>query len=658
MTERKETKAKAGPAEAGAKARHDGAPLRVVIVGHVDHGKSTLIGRLLHDTGSLPEGKLQELEQICKRRGAATLEWSFVLDAFQAERDQNITIDTTQIRFATAARDYVIIDAPGHREFLKNMVSGAAAADAAILVVDASEGVREQTRRHAYILSLLGLKQIAVAVNKMDSVGFDPETFTQVSRQIGAYLESIGLAASHVVPISARRGDMIADRGGMDWYKGKTLAEVLDSFEVSASSASLPLRFPVQDVYRTEDGRIIVGRVETGIVRKGDAIFFSPTNESATVTALKVWPDDPGKVEASAGDVIGITLDERIFVERGHIGSHRKNLPMLSNVFRVNIFWLAEKPLKVGNSYKVRYATHEAAVTVQSINRVVDTDSLEQSAAAAEVPRNAVAEITLRARDLLPVDPYAANHRMGRVVLYEGYDVAGGGTLNMEGYADQRRADAPKSQNIYEVRHLLSRDVRTQRNGYMGAVFWFTGLSGAGKSTLAMAVEKALFDKGYHTFVLDGDNVRRGLCSDLGFSPEDRAENIRRVGEVAALMVEAGQIVITSFISPYRADRDRARKAAPDRFHEIYVKADLETCEARDPKGLYKKARAGEISAFTGIDSPYEPPENPEMVVDTQASDIETCVRQVLDYIERHVALDTEDGREKAGRAVLSVRAR
>lgn len=659
MTERKEAKAQASRAGYEERPRHVGVPLRVVIVGHVDHGKSTLIGRLLHDTGSLPEGKLQELEQICKRRGAATLEWSFVLDAFQAERDQNITIDTTQIRFSTAVRDYVIIDAPGHREFLKNMVSGAAAADAAILVVDASEGVREQTRRHAYLLSLLGLKQIAVAVNKMDAVSFDPEAFTQVSRQIGEYLGSIGLTASHVVPISARRGDMIADRGeSMGWYKGKTLAEVLDSFEVSASSASLPLRFPVQDVYRTEDGRIIVGRVETGIVRKGDVVCFSPTNESATVTALKVWPDDPGKVEASAGEVIGLTLDERIFVERGHIGSHRKNLPMLSNVFRVNIFWLAEKPLKVGNSYKVRYATHEAAVTVQSINRVIDTDSLEQSAAAAEVPRNAVAEITLRARDLLPVDPYAANHLMGRVVLYEGYDVAGGGTLNMEGYADQRRADAPKSQNIYEVRHLLSRDVRAQRNGYTGAVFWFTGLSGAGKSTLAMAVEKALFDKGYHTFVLDGDNVRHGLCSDLGFSPEDRAENIRRVGEVAALMVEAGQIVITSFISPYRADRDRARKAAPDRFHEIYVKADLETCEARDPKGLYKKARAGEISAFTGIDSPYEPPENPEMVVDTQASNIETCVLQVLDYIERHVVLDMEDDREKTGRAALSGRLR
>lgn len=618
-------------------------PLRVVIVGHVDHGKSTLIGRLLYDTNSLPEGKFEELEQICKRRGTAAMEWSFVLDAFQAERDQNITIDTTQIWFSTQARDYVIIDAPGHREFLKNMVSGAAAADAAILVVDAAEGVREQTKRHAYLLSLLGLQQIAVVINKMDMVKFEPEAFDDVVHQVKDYLASIGLTASHIVPISARHGDMIASREeNMGWYSGKTLTEVLDSFELAMSPVALPLRFPVQDVYRSENERIVVGRVESGIMRKGDKIFFSPTNETATITALKVWPDDPAKVEAKAGEVIGITLDQRIFVERGHIGSHDKNPPMLSNVFRANIFWLASNPLKVGNSYKVRYATYEAMVTVQSINRVINTDDLAQENSAGEVPRNAVAEITLRARDLLPLDPYVDNARMGRIVMYEGYDVAGGGSINMEGYADQRRTSAPKSANIYEVEHLLSYDARAQRNGYFGGVFWFTGLSGAGKSTIAMAVEKALFEKGYHTYVLDGDNVRHGLCSDLGFSPKDRAENIRRVGEVSALMAEAGQIVITSFISPYRADRDRARQAAPARFHEIYVKADLETCESRDPKGLYKKARAGKISEFTGIDSPYEPPENPEMVVDTQNSDIDTCVQQVLRYIEAHITMNNE----------------
>lgn len=622
--------------------------MRVVIVGHVDHGKSTLIGRLLYDTGSLPEGKYEELQAICKRRGTDALEWSFVLDAFQAERDQAITIDTTQIWFSTQARDYVIIDAPGHREFLKNMVSGAAAADAAILVVDAAEGIREQTKRHAYLLSLIGLRQVAVAVNKMDMAGHDPERFEAVKREVEEYLEGIGLRAAFIVPISARHGDMIEQRGGnMDWYAGKTLTGVLDSLEIESPPVSRPLRFPVQDVYRFSERRIIVGRVETGILRKGDTILFSPTNEKAKVETIEVWPEDPSKTEAQAGEVVGITLNDRIFVERGHTGSHEQNPPMLSNVFQANIFWLSQKPLRVGHSYKIRYGTHETPVTVQSIERVIDTDDLKQTEKPGEVGRNAVAEITLRARDLLPLDSYLDNHRLGRVVLYDGYDIAGGGTVDMEGYPDQRRAAAPKSENIYKVDHLLSADSRARAKGHYGGVFWFTGLSGAGKSTIAMAVEKALSEKGFHTYVLDGDNVRHGLNRDLGFSPKDRAENIRRVGEVAALMADAGLIVITAFISPYIADRARARQAAPQHFNEIYVQADLETCESRDPKGLYKKARAGQIADFTGIGSPYEAPVNPEMVVDTQHNDVQTCVAQVLRYVVQQTELGVAVQAEK-----------
>lgn len=617
--------------------------LRVVIVGHVDHGKSTLIGRLLYDTDSLPDGKFEELQKVSARRGAETIEWSFVLDAMQAERDQAVTIDTTQIWFSTAARNYVIIDAPGHREFLKNMISGAAMADAAILVVDAEEGVQEQTRRHAYLLHLLGLKQIAVAINKMDKINYDPERFVEVVRQIEDYLGSIGVQASHIVPISARHGDLVANRGDhMDWYQGKPLTQVLDSFEVAQPPIAQPLRFPVQDVYHWDGKRIIVGRVETGILRTGDKLLFSPTNEEATVTSIAVWPDDDNKVEAHAGEAVGVTLDQKLFVERGHVGSHDKNPPMLSNVFKANMFWLSPKPLTIGNSYKIRYGTHEAMVTVQSVDKVIDTQDLQQNDKAAEVTRNAVAEITLGARDLLPLDPYGTNARMGRIVLYDGHDVVGGGTISMEGYADQRRLSQPKSKNIYTVESLTSYEVRAQRNGHYGTVFWFTGLSGAGKSTLAIAVEKELFERGYRTYVLDGDNVRHGLNADLGFSPEDRAENIRRIGEVAALMADAGQVCITAFISPYREDRRRARAAAPARFHEIYVKADLATCEDRDPKGLYKKARSGEIKEFTGIDAPYEAPENPELVVDTAAHDIETCVSQIVNYIEAHIAVRDE----------------
>lgn len=622
----------------------------VVIVGHIDHGKSTVIGRLLHDTDSLEDGKIDEIKATCEKRGVP-FEWSFVLDAFQAERDQAITIDTTQIFFSTPARNYVIIDAPGHREFLKNMISGAAQADAAVLVVDADEGIQEQTKRHAYMLHLLGMKQVCVAINKMDKINYDAKGFEKVSRETVEYLKSIGLTPAHIIPVSAREGDMILNRGkNLDWYKGKTVIEALDAFAVSESSVARPLRFPVQDVYRFDEERILVGRIESGVLNKGDTIFFSPTNEKAKITSIENWPEKESRVQANAGDSIGIKLDDRIFVERGHMGSHEKDMPMLSNVFRANIFWLSNTPLKVGNTYKVRYGTVEASVSVQSIDIMVDTGTLEKHKDAGEVKRNDVAEITLRARDMLPIDPHDQNDTLGRVVLYEGYDVAGGGLINMEGYPDQRQSKNPKSKNIYKVNHSVTPDMRAEHFGHYGGVFWFTGLSGSGKSTLAVAVEKEIFNRGMNAYVLDGDNVRYGLNSDLGFSPEDRTENIRRVGEVSALQANAGVILLSAFISPYQQDRDRARQAAPHSFHEIYVKADLATCESRDPKGLYKKARKGEIKEFTGIDSPYEAPINPDLVVDTENNDIDTCVEQIVDYILDHVK--AEDRKDKRGRVV------
>ena len=615
--------------------------LSVVIVGHVDHGKSTLIGRLLHDTGSLEEGKLQEIEEVCKTRNVQ-MEWSFVLDALQAERDQAVTIDTTQIYFSTKLRDYVIIDAPGHREFLKNMISGAAQADAAVLVVDADEGIKEQTKRHAYMLHLLGMKQVAVVVNKMDSVKYDAKAFKKVSEDVEKYLKSIGLNASYIVPISARNGETLVERGdNMSWYKGKSVSEVLDSFEITTHSVEQDLRLPIQDIYRMDEKRILVGRLETGTLCKGDTLFFSPTNEKAVVTSIEAWPEKDSLVKVRAGQSIAFTLSEPIFVERGHIASHEDALPMLSNVFKANIFWFSEKELRVGDTYKVRFGTTETMVSVQSINNVVDTQTLDNSNSAPSVEKNAVAEITLRSRDVLPIDPYTENSKLGRVVLYDGHDVAGGGHINMDGYPDQRQNSNPKSKNIHKVRHSVTPNMRAERFGHQGGVFWLTGLSGSGKSTLAVAVEKEIFDRGMNAYVLDGDNVRYGLNSDLGFSPEDRAENIRRIGEVAALQANSGVIILSAFISPYQEDREKARRAAPHCFHEIHIKANLETCESRDPKGLYKKARGGEIKEFTGIDSPYEAPKNPDLVVDTESNDIDSCVEQIIRYIEANVALDT-----------------
>jgi len=614
------------------------AALKIVIVGHVDHGKSTLIGRLLHDTDSLPPGKVEEIKAVSARRGMP-IEWSFVLDAFQAERDQAVTIDTTQIWFRTPGREYVIIDAPGHREFLKNMISGASNADAAILVVDAAEGVRETTRRHGYLLHLLGIRQVAVAVNKMDLVDFDEQRFAEVSHETARYLEEIGVTPTAIVPISARDGDNIARRSErMPWYRGQGVLEALEGFHAVTLPWDQPLRFPVQDIYKFDRRRILAGRVESGVLRVGDTLLFSPSNKTARVASIEAWHVDPPPVEAHAGESIGITLDEQIFVERGEVASTLEDLPWLTTVFRATLFWLGHEPLEVGKSYKLRLSTQVAPVTVQEIERIVDTDTLV-GRPGERVERNAVAEVVLRSRRVLALDEYRDNPRSGRCVLVDDYDTVAGGVISMEGYPDQRGAFGVKSANLTSVEHRIAADARAARNGHRGGVMWFTGLSGAGKSTLAMEVEQRLFNRGYHVYVLDGDNVRRGLNANLGFSPDDRAENIRRVGETAALFADAGFICITAFISPYRADRDRARAAAHEAFHEIYVKAGLAICEQRDPKGLYRKARAGEIEEFTGVSAPYEAPASAELVVDTEHHGVADCVSQVVDYVEKTFAL-------------------
>jgi bifunctional enzyme CysN/CysC len=627
-----------GQALADTQTSGERALHRIVIVGHVDHGKSTLIGRLLYDTDSLPPGKVEELEAVSARRGMA-IEWSFVLDAFQAERDQAVTIDTTQIWFKTALRDYVIIDAPGHREFLKNMVSGAASADAAIVVVDAAEGVREQSRRHAYLLHLLGIRQVAVVVNKMDLVDFDQARFDEVSKEITDYLASIGAEPMFIVPISARDGDNMATRSWRTpWYDGPTVLSALDGFHGHPGVGAQPLRLPVQDVYKFDARRILAGRIESGSLTVGDTLLFSPSNKTARVRSLEAWPNERRLETVGAGESVGITLDEQLFVERGEIASHVENPPKLSTVFHARLFWLGHKPLSVGSRYKLKLLTQESEVTVQSIERIVDTQTLEH-AAGDTVERNAVAEVTLRSRRVLGLDDYGDLPKTGRFVLIEDYDTVGGGVISMEGLPDQRQAIAVKSTNVISVEHRLTAESRATRNGHHGGVLWFTGLSGAGKSTLAMEVEQRLFAKGYQVYVLDGDNVRRGLNANLGFSPEDRTENIRRVGEAAALFADSGIICITAFISPYRVDRDRARASAPGRFHEIYIKADVETCEQRDPKGLYKKARAGQIAQFTGVSAPYELPEAPDLVVDTASDSIATSVEQIIRYIEKAFTL-------------------
>lgn len=621
--------------EQPAKPLHSQLPLKIVVVGHVDHGKSSLIGRLFHDTGSLPEGKLEAIRTMSERRGMP-FEWAFLMDALQAERDQGITIDVSHIHFRTPRREYVLIDAPGHREFLKNMVTGAAQADAAVLVIDAREGMQEQTKRHSYLLHLLGIRQVVVVINKMDLTSFSQNSFQKLSKEVRHYLSELGLDLQHtqIIPVSARDGDNIVTRSTrMDWFEGPSLVESLDGVQQPVSVHEMPLRFPVQDVYKFDDRRIVAGRIETGQLCLGDTLMFSPSNKTARVASIEAWNARIQPVAARAGQSIGITLDEQLFIERGEVASLVANPPTLSNVFRGRLFWLGHAPLKVGKRYKMKLCTAEYTVEVQAIERIIDVSDLGMRESQ-EVERNAVAEVVLRARGLIALDPFDYNMFTGRFVLVEDYDIVGGGLISMEGYADQRPARI-KSSNIFMVEHRVPEPDRWRMNGHRGGILWMTGLSGAGKSTLAFSLEHYLFQRGYQVSVLDGDNVRHGLCSDLGFSPEDRVENIRRVGHAAVLFARAGFLVITAFISPYRADRDRVRTLAPDLFHEIFIEADLETCEQRDPKGLYAKARRGEIDEFTGVSAPYEPPKLAELQIDTMAHSIEECLAKLNDYVSR-----------------------
>lgn len=608
--------------------------LKIVMAGHVDHGKSTLIGRLLHDTGSLAPGKAEELEAVSRKRGVP-LEWSFALDSLQSERDQAVTIDSTRVWFTWNDRRYAIIDSPGHREFVRNMLSGASEADAAVLVIDAAEGVGEQTRRHAQLLQMLGITQIAVALNKMDCALYDRGRFETVAKDCTEALAALGLQPRFIVPISARTGENLVNRSEhMAWYTGPTLVEAIAEFKPISALVDAPLRLRVQDVYRLDDTtRVSAGQIESGSIAVGDKVVLSPMNSPATVRSIERWNAPPRPI-ATAGESIGITFDEPVFAHRGDVLSHRDQPPRLEYAFRALCFWLDETPPAVGEQLQIQFGPTTARVIVSAIESVTDSASLEQLSTDA-VPRYAIVQLRFRSSALLPLDEHASMPTSSRLVLLRGRDAVGCGIVSsiVAGHI---------SPNIHRADHLVSKEEREGRNGHRGAVIWLTGLSGAGKSTLAMALERRLFARGAAVYVLDGDNVRAGLNADLGFSQADRAENIRRIGEVASLFSDAGMIVITAFISPMKRDREIAREAAGSRFHEVYVKADLKTCEARDTKGLYKRARAGEIADFTGISAPYEPPNSPELVIDTVNLSIERCVERLLAYADSATGLTQE----------------
>jgi bifunctional enzyme CysN/CysC len=602
--------------------------VRIVIVGHVDHGKSTLVGRLLHETGSLPEGKLDMLKAVSARRGMP-FEWSFLLDALQTERDQGITIDTTQISFRTGSRDVVLIDAPGHAEFLRNMITGASQADGAVLIIDALEGVRDQTRRHGYLLHLLGIKQVAVVVNKMDRVDFAAARFQDISDEITAHLTGLGVTPSAVIPISARDGDGVAVRTPrIGWYDGPTVVDALDALEPARPADALALRLPVQAIYKFDDRRIIAGRIESGHLAAGEEIVIMPAGKIAKIKTVESWPVTSVKGRQGAGRSVGITLDRELFIERGDVIAHAGASPRDTRRLRARIFWLHDKPLSKGDQILVRLGTREARATVAAIEKAVDPGKLS-STENTSIAKNHVGEIDISLAQPIAADAYTDNPRTGRLVIEVSGRIAGGG-LVLSVDAGQRAVPV----DIVPVESALRPDERSARYRHNGAVVWLTGLPGAGKSTLARALERRLFSRGGSPILLDGDTLRAGLNGDLGFSDADRSENIRRLAEVATHLARNGHIAIVAAVSPSREDRAAARRIADAMFREVYVATSAEVCESRDPKGHYAKARAGALKGFTGIGNDYEPPADAELVIDTAGR----TVVEASDEIEHMLA--------------------
>ena len=522
--------------------------LNIVIVGHVDHGKSTLLGRLYADTGSLPDGKLEKVQAICRQQGKE-FEYAFLFDAFLEEQEQGITIDTARTFFMWKGRHYIIIDAPGHKEFLKNMISGAARAEAALLLIDALEGVKEQSKKHGYLLSLLGVRQFAVVVNKMDLVGYRQDVFEGIEKEYREFLAQFGAVPERIIPVSAKMGDNIANRSGtMPWYQGPTVLDTLSLFKKETARPEQPLRFPVQDVYKFDARRIIAGRITAGRLKIGDHLVFSPSNKRANIRSIEAFNVEPVLTGAEAGQSVGITLDEQIFVERGEVATHQEQLPLVSTAFKANLFWLGKQPLEQGRRYLLRVATREVECEVAAIHRIIDTMDLNQQSGSNKVARNQVGELTLRTKAPVAFDLSASFEATGRFVLVDDYDIAGGGIVTEMIRDDQEflREEA-RRRDFAWVKGEVGIEERAQQYGHRAAIVLITGGRHTGKSFLAKKLEARLVADGRHAYLLDGENLRRGLDADLADGERSQTmEMARRYGEVARLLADTGLIVVST----------------------------------------------------------------------------------------------------------------
>lgn len=599
--------------------------LRFITCGSVDDGKSTLIGRLLYDSKMIFEDQLAALESDSKKQGTQGQEIDFALlvDGLAAEREQGITIDVAYRFFNTEKRKFIVADCPGHEQYTRNMITGASTADLAVILIDARKGVLVQTRRHSYLCHLIGIRNIVLAVNKMDLVGYDQATYDAIVRDYTEFARSIGIASFTAMPISGFKGDNITSlSANTPWYTGPTLVEHLETVEVLTSlDADKPFRLPVQWVNRPNlDFRGFSGLVASGSVQPGDAIRVLPSGKTSTVTRVVTLGGDLD--QATAGQSVTLCFADEIDCSRGDVIALADAPPQVADQFEATLVWLNDEAMVPGRAYWLKLATQTVSATVQHPKYVVNVNTMEHMAAKT-LDLNAIGVVELTADKPVVFEAYADNRTLGGFILIDKI-------TNATVAAGMLHFSLRRAQNVHWQSLDITRDEHARLKNQTPRVLWFTGLSGAGKSTIANEVEKRLNLMNRHTFLLDGDNVRHGLNKDLGFTEADRIENIRRVGEVAKLMVDAGLIVLTAFISPFRAERDMVRAMLPAaEFIEIHVDTPLEVAEARDVKGLYKKARAGQLKNFTGIDSPYEAPEQPEIRVNTA----EMSAGEAADYI-------------------------
>ena len=615
-------------AAAGKTAGTKAGLLRFLTCGSVDDGKSTLIGRLLYDTKLILQDQMVALEKDSLRFGTtgSDLDLALLVDGLEAEREQGITIDVAYRFFATDRRSFIVADTPGHEQYTRNMATGASTADLAILLVDARHGIMTQTRRHAFIANLLGVRHLVLAVNKIDLVGFDRARFEEVSSAFEQMASNFGFASMKAIPISARYGDNVTARSDkLAWYDGPTLLAHLEAVEVGVVDHALPFRMPVQWVNRPDlDFRGFSGSVAGGTIQPGDRVMVAGSGRESVVKRIVSMDGD--LPQAVSGDAITLTLADEVDISRGDVLCAPDARPEVSDQFAAHVVWMDAAPLLPGRSYLLKLGTRTVSATVSALKHKVDINNFEHLAAK-ELRLNEIGLCNLSLAAPVAFDPYVQNRSMGAFILIDRLSnhTAGAGMIEF----GLRRAT-----NIHRQATSVGKQARASLNGQKPALLWFTGLSGSGKSSISNLVETALHAQGHRTYLLDGDNIRHGLSRDLGFSDADRVENIRRVGEVSRLFVDAGMIVLASFISPFRAERRLVRDMLEEgEFIEIFVDTPLEVCKARDVKGLYRKAIAGEIRNFTGIDSPYEAPEHPELLLEAGHAPAESLAERVLDLL-------------------------